>query len=105
MLAQGQRQEPATDRDRPAAAGLSQKGLGRSAVLCRPCPARSPVGWAEFVHDGVQNVITGPRMAKVSTAETGARAAGRGALSGPGGHGISVRDGEVTLDLAVRRAS
>jgi len=84
-----------------AAAALSQKGLPQVGGLVQGTSGSLAAGVAGFVHDRVHKVITGPRMANVWTQVN--RVAHDQlvvALSGRGHRGISVRGGEVTLDLA-----
>jgi hypothetical protein len=84
-----------------AAADLSKKGLSRVGGLLQGAAGPLASGVAGFVHSGVQKVITSPRMAKVWT-RVNRVAHGQlvVALSGRGHRGVSVKNGEVVLDLA-----
>jgi hypothetical protein len=84
-----------------AAAALSQNGLPRIGGLLQGVSGSLASGVAGFVHSRVQKIVTSPRMAKAwARVNRGAHEQLVVTLSGRGRPGVSVRNGEVTLDLA-----
>jgi hypothetical protein len=84
-----------------AAAALSQAGLPRVGGLLEGVSGSLASGVQGFVHGRVHKIITSPRMAGAWTrVNRGAHDQVVVALSGRGHRGISVQNGEVTLDLA-----
>jgi hypothetical protein len=83
------------------AADLTQKGLPRVGALLQSVSGSLASGVEGFVHSNVQKIITSPRMANAWTqANRVAHQALVAVLSGDGARGVSVRNGQVTLDLA-----